>query len=202
MRIRKPLRTGLITITFLTASLGAVTAAFATVDVQANRQGDDLSGLHAFDNRVGCWTIHNRVLKARLAGSHDWIEYDGTQKLWLVMGGYGNMDDNWFNKPNGAFGGVTVRTYDPKTAVWTIWWFDGRNPSGDIDPPVRGRFVDGVGTFINDDTLNGKPIKTRYIWSKMTPTSAHWEQAYSPDGGKTWETNWYADFKKVACPVE
>jgi hypothetical protein len=36
----------------------------------------------------------------------------------------------------------------------------------------------------------------------MTGTSAHWEQAYSADGGKTWETNWYADFKKLACPAE
>jgi hypothetical protein len=86
--------------------------------------------------------------------------------------------------------------------VWTIWWFDGRNPSDDIDPPVRGHFVNGVGTFLGDITFNGKPTKARFIWSKMTGTSAHWEQAFSADGGKTWETNWYADFKKVACPAE
>jgi hypothetical protein len=62
--------------------------------------------------------------------------------------------------------------------------------------------VNGVGTFLGDITFNGKPTKTRFIWSKMTGISAHWEQAFSADGGKTWETNWYADFKKVACPAK
>lgn len=195
-------RAGLMVAALLTASLGTMVPASATTDNQQPRQGDDLSGLHAFDSRVGCWTIHNRVLKERLANSHDWFEYDGTQKLWLVMGGYGNVDENLLNHPKGAFHGVTVRTYDPKTAQWSIWWFDGRNPGGDLDPPVKGRFVDGVGTFLADDTLRGKPIKVRFIWSKMTLASAHWEQAFSPDGGKTWETNWYADFKKAECPAE
>lgn len=201
MHIRSLLRTGFAA-AFLATSMGAATSAFATQDNQQPRQGNDLSGLHAFDSQVGCWTIHNRVLRERLADSHDWFGYDGKQRFWLVMGGYGNMDDTWLNKPDGAYYGLTVRTYDPKTAVWTIWWFDGRNPSDDIDPPVRGHFVNGVGTFLGDITFNGKPTKARYIWSKMTGTSAHWEQAFSADGGKTWETNWYADFKKVACPAE
>jgi hypothetical protein len=87
--------------------------------------------------------------------------------------------------------------YDPKTGEWSIWWFDGRNPSGKLDPPVRGRFVNGVGTFLADDTLRGKPIRVRFIWSDITPTSAHWEQAFSPDAGKTWETNWITDFRKA-----
>jgi hypothetical protein len=201
MPIRPLLHTGFVA-AFLATSIGTATSAFATQDNPQPRQGDDLSGLHAFDSRVGCWTIHNRVLRERLADSHDWFEYDGKQRLWLVMGGYGNMDETWLNKPDGAYTGLTVRTYDPKTAVWTIWWFDGRNPSDDIDPPVRGHFANGVGTFLADDTLRGKPIKVRFIWSKMTTASARWEQAFSADGGKTWETNWYADFKKAACPAK
>lgn len=194
-------RTGFIAGTLLATLMVTTPPAFATQDNQQPRQGNDLSGLHAFDNRVGCWTIHNRLLKERLADSHEWFEYDGKQKLWLVMGGYGNMDETWLNRPDGAYYGLTVRTYDPKTALWSIWWFDGRDPGGDLDPPVRGRFADGVGTFLADDTLRGKPIKVRFTWSAITTTSAHWEQAFSPDGGKTWETNWYADFKKVECPA-
>jgi len=89
-------------------------------------------------------------------------------------------------------------TYDPKTGTWSIWWHDGRNP-GDLDPPVKGRFKDGVGTFYSDDTLRGKPIKVRFTWSGITATAAHWEQAFSGDGGKTWETNWTADFSKIDC---
>ena len=48
-----------------------------------------------------------------------------------------------------------------------------------MDPPVVGRFVDGVGTFYSDGTVNGRPARTRFIWSEITPTSARWEQALS-----------------------
>jgi len=62
---------------------------------------------------------------------------------------------------------------------------------------VFGNFQNGVGTFNGDDTFNGKPIKVRFIWSKITASSAQWEQAFSPDGGKSWETNWVMDFTRV-----
>jgi hypothetical protein len=31
-----------------------------------------------------------------------------------------------------------------------------------------------------------------------TPDSCRWEQAYSADGGKTWETNWIMEFTRQA----
>jgi hypothetical protein len=61
---------------------------------------------------------------------------------------------------------------------------------------LRGNFRDGIGTFVGDDTLDGRPIKTRVIWSRITPRSARWEQAASGDGGVTWETNWTSDFER------
>lgn len=66
-----------------------------------------------------------------------------------------------------------------------------------LDPPVKGRLVNSVGTFYADDTLCGKPIRMRFTWSQITPTSAQWEQAFSPDGGKTWETNWTMEFRRA-----
>ncbi|HEY0232723.1 MAG TPA: hypothetical protein VGC55_15855, partial [Dokdonella sp.] len=137
-------------------------------------------------------------LKQRLAGSHEWIEFEGTCGNRALMAGWGNVDENAIDLPGDAYRGVGLRSYDPKSGLWSIWWLDGRHPSGDLDPPVRGRFERGVGTFYADDTLNGKPIRVRYQWSKITPTSAHWEQAYSPDAGKTWETNWLMDFQRSA----
>jgi hypothetical protein len=158
----------------------------------------NLSGLHDFDAKVGKWTAHHRRLKERLAGSHEWVDFDGTQTFWKVMDGYANVDDNVFEIPGGAaYRGVTLRAYDPKTGEWAIWWLDGRTPFSSLEPPVKGRFVNGIGTFYADDTLRGKPIRVRFIWSGITPTAAHWEQAFSPDGGKTWETNWTTDFRKA-----
>jgi hypothetical protein len=80
---------------------------------------------------------------------------------------------------------------------WGIWWLDGRDPTSNLDPTMKGHFLKGVGTFYADDTLRGKPIRVRFIWSHITAASAHWEQAFSADAGKTWETNWVTDFTKA-----
>jgi hypothetical protein len=158
----------------------------------------NLSGLHDFDFLVGDWHVRHFRLKERLAGSHEWVAFDGTCTLRLTMGGWGNVDDNVLNVPGGAYRAMSIRAYDAKTGLWAIWWLDGRNPHGDVGPPVKGRFQNGVGTFYADDTLRGKPICVRYTWSQTTPNSAHWEQAFSPDGGNTWETNWTTDFIRSA----
>jgi hypothetical protein len=73
---------------------------------------------------------------------------------------------------------------------------DGRDPHR-LEPPVVGGFSGGIGTFYGDDVFKGRPIRVRFQWSAITATSCHWEQAFSPDGGKTWETNWIMDIKRV-----
>ena len=180
------------------ALLGAVCMAHASQDYPAPKLlKPDLSGLHDFDLRAGEWVCHHRRLKERLAGSHEWQEFDGTQSFRLLIDGYANEDENVMNLPGGAYKGVTLRAYDPKTGQWAIWWLDGRTPFGDLDPPVKGRFVNGVGVFYANDTLRGKPVRVRFTWSNITANSAHWEQAFSPDGGKTWELNWVTDFTRA-----
>ena len=113
------------------------------------------------------------------------------------MGGYALVDDNVLEFPPASYRAAGLRSFDAKSGQWSIWWLDSRTPLGPLDPPVRGRFQDGVGTFLADETFNGKPIRVRFTWSKITPTSAHWEQAFSPDGGATWETNWVMDFRRT-----
>jgi hypothetical protein len=181
----------------IAAVLGVAALAQASQDnPQSPPAKPNLSGLHDFDLRAGAWVAHHRRLKERLAGSHEWMEFDGTQSFRLLMDGYANEDENVLNLPGGDYKGVTLRAYDSKTGQWAIWWLDGRAPFGDLDPPVKGRFVNGVGTFYSDDTLRGKPVRVRFVWSNITANSAHWEQAFSPDGGQSWEVNWITDFKR------
>jgi hypothetical protein len=151
---------------------------------------------HDFDHFFGSWHVKHRRLKERLAGNNEWIDFDGTSEMQPVLGGFGNMDDSVFNFPPGAFGGVSLRVFDPAAKNWAIWWIDTRDPTK-IDLPVVGSFKDGVGTFLADDTFKGRPIKVRLVWSRITRTSREWEQAFSPDGGKTWETNWTSSFTRV-----
>ncbi len=182
----------------LTAAVASTAPARASQDAPKPAQAPaDLTGLHDFDFRVGEWRFHNRLLKERLADCHEWVEFDGTQSFRTLMDGWANVDENVINRPGGTYRGVTLRAYDPKSGQWAIWWLDGRNPFGDLDPPVIGRFENGVGTFFAEDTFKGRHIRVRFIWSHITPTSAHWEQAFSTDGGKTWETNWIMDFARA-----
>jgi hypothetical protein len=178
--------------------LGPVTPASASQDNPQRIEKADLSGLHDFDWLIGEWRVQHRRLKERLANNTEWVEFDGACVNFPLMDGRGNVDDNRINIPGDHYRGVGLRSYDPKTGLWAIWWVDSRTPHGAVDPPVKGKFVNGVGTFYADDTLRGKPIRVRFIWSQITPTSAHWEQAFSPDGGKTWEVNWTMEFKRVS----
>ena len=145
---------------------------------------------------AGRWAVRNRRLRQRLVGSTDWEAFESRLESWPVLGGRGNVGDNLFVAPGGAWRGVSVRAFDPVTGFWSSWWLDSRNPT-EIGAPLRGRFVDGVGTLTGDDLLDGRPIKTRSIWSRVTRSSVRWEQAASADGGASWETNWTADFTRI-----
>ncbi len=151
---------------------------------------------HDFDFLIGKWRVLHARLNDRLVGSREWVEFEGTCQLWMTMDGHGNVDDNYIGLPGGPYRAMGIRAYDPRTQTWAIWWLDARDPHR-IEPPVMGNFNNGVGTFEGDDFFNGKPIKVRFTWSRITPNSAHWEQAFSPDAGKSWETNWRMDFTRV-----
>lgn len=174
----------------LAASLLAAPAAVAA----ANAPPTDHA--HDFDFLVGKWRVHHWRLKERLADNHEWVEFDGTSQLQMTLNGHGTIDENYIGLPSGPYRAVGIRGYDPKTGLWAIWWLDGRDPLT-IGPPVLGNFKDGVGIFEGNDTFNGKPIRVRFTWSHITPVSAHWEQAFSPDGGKSWETNWRMDLTRT-----
>lgn len=148
-----------------------------------------------FDFFIGDWRVRHRRLKQRLAGCDEWDEFDGTCHVRRLLGGAGNCDDNLLAMPGGAYRAVTLRSFDAATGLWSIWWLDGRTPHR-LDPPMIGGFDAGTGVFHADDTFNGMPIRVRFLWHVSTPEAPRWEQAFSADGGNTWETNWIMDFAR------
>ena len=155
----------------------------------------DSSGVHGFDFLMGEWRVHHRVQRPAEPGG--WLEFDGTCTERSLMSGAANVEEHVFNRPAGVSYGVALRAYDAKTDEWAIWWVDSRAPHGAVDPPVKGRFVNGVGTFYSDGTVDGKPMRVRFTWSPINAKSARWEQAYSFDAEKTWQTNWIMEFERV-----
>jgi hypothetical protein len=156
----------------------------------------DSSNVHGFDFEFGTFRVHHRVKRA--SAGDLWLEFDGTCTTRPLMAGSGNVEEHTFNKPNGVSYGVALRAYDSKKGEWAIWWVDSRDPHGALDPPMKGRFEKGVGAFYSDYVYQGKPMRTRGLWSGITPTSARWEQASSADAGATWETNWTMDFQRIS----
>jgi len=152
-------------------------------------------GRHDFDFLMGTWTVHHRRLRTRLSADTAWEEFGGTCAALPILGGAGNIDDNLLHLPGGSYRAATIRAFDAVRRQWSIWWLDGRE--ADIGAPVHGRFDGGVGTFLGDDALHGRPIRVRFVWSGISAQSARWEQAFSGDGGATWETNWVMDFRRA-----
>ena len=147
-----------------------------------------------FDFWMGSWTGHNRRLRERLAACDEWDEFESTSIARPILAGMGN-EDVFLTDYAGGFVGMSFRFFDPETRQWVIYWADSRRP-GVLDPPVIGGFSDDAGVFEGPDTFEGRPILVRFTWLRVTAPSPRWEQAFSDDGGESWETNWITDFTR------
>lgn len=148
-----------------------------------------------FDFIIGDWEVRHRRLDERLSGCTAWTEFRGTSSTRKILGGFGNVEDNLLCFPQGEVRAAAFRSFDPTSRSWSIWWLDGRAPHR-LDTPVVGTFTHGIGTFYANDILNGRPIKVRFIWQADPAACPRWEQAFSADDGRTWETNWTMAFKR------
>jgi hypothetical protein len=153
-------------------------------------------GQHDFDFEIGSWKIHLKRLDGRLTGSTTWVEFDGTSVTRKVWGGRAQLEQ--FETDSAAGGhieGLTLRTFNPKTRQWSLYWANSKD--GLLVPPQIGQFKNGLGEFYAQDTWNDKLIFVRFIWSDTTTNVPHFEQAFTDDGGKTWEVNWITDQTRV-----
>lgn len=165
-------------------------------DRRVNTVGRELeSGQADFDFFVGDWRVHHRRLRQALAGSTEWEEFDGTSHARRVWGGRGNIDEIEADSTAwGHIAGATLRLYDPDSQQWRLYWANAAN--GVLEAPMIGAFDGGIGEFFSHELLQGRPIFVRYVWSGITADECRWEQAFSVDGGRTWESNWVMDFTR------
>jgi len=153
-------------------------------------------GQHDFDFEIGTWKIHLKRLMNPLTGSTHWVEFDGTSVTRPVWDGRANLEEFEVDSPTGHIEGLTLRLYNASAHQWSLYWANSKSGAIGSTPNV-GEFKDARGEFFAQDTLNGRTILVRYLWSGITPTSAHFEQSFSDDGGKTWEVNWITDQTRV-----
>jgi len=151
-------------------------------------------GQHDFDFNFGTWKTHVRRLVHPLTGSTTWTDYDGTSVVSKIWNGRASVIDLQVEGSAGRIEGVGLRLYNPESHQWNLNWTN--SGSGMLDWAMIGEFKDGRGEFYGPDTLNGRRILVRNGFSDITPNSSRFEQAFSVDGGKTWETNWIMTFAR------
>jgi hypothetical protein len=150
---------------------------------------------HDFDFLFGSWRIHNRYLKDRLRHSTEWVEFEARSEVIPLLNGFGHLDRYSAVRDGAPFEGITLRLFDPATGEWSIHWADTLRARS-LLPAMVGRFVGGVGEFYGDEMVDGRKVRCRFLWTRLSADSARWEQAFSEDGGKTWETNWIMMFTR------
>jgi hypothetical protein len=153
-------------------------------------------GQHDFDPLIGSWKYHLKRRLNPLTGSNTWVEFDGTGVCYKIWDGRAQLDTIEVDSPAaGHIEGLTLRLYNHQSHQWRLYWANSKN--GIMDPPQVGAFKDGRGEFYAQDTVNGKVILIRFVWTNLTTSTPHFEQSFSDDGGKTWEVNWITDQTRV-----
>lgn len=158
----------------------------------------DHDGQHDFDFELGSWKIHLSRRLHPLTGSNTWVEFDGTSVTRKVWDGRADLEEFETAGSTAHVEGLTLRVYNPQNRQWSIYWANSKDPAlGQPIIPMVGGFRNGRGEFYDQEKVDGKAIYVRFIWSEITPNSAHFEQSFSEDGGKTWEVNWITDQTRV-----
>lgn len=158
-------------------------------------------GQHDFDFEIGKWKTHLRRLLHPLTGSTTWVEYEGTTVVRKVWNGRANLVELDVDGAAGHIEALSLRLYNPESHQWSLNFANSRG--GTLGQPTIGEFKNGRGEFFDQETFNGRAILVRFVISDITPNSCRFEQAFSADGGKTWEVNWIAtDTRARDTPIQ
>ncbi|HEX8457036.1 MAG TPA: hypothetical protein VF656_07050 [Pyrinomonadaceae bacterium] len=152
-------------------------------------------GQRDFDFEIGRWKTHLSRRLRPLTGSTTWVEYEGTTVVRKVWEGRANLVELEVEGAAGHIEGLSLRLYNPDARQWSLNF--SNSAGGTMSEPVFGEFKNGRGEFYGQELLNGRAIMVRFIISDITPDSCRFEQAFSDDGGKTWEVNWVATDTRV-----
>jgi len=161
----------------------------------------DGAGQRDFDFNLGTWRTHVKRLMHPLTGSSTWAEYDGTSVVSKVWDGRANLLELEVDGPAGHLEGLGLRLYNPDSHQWSLNW--ASSVDGEFQqPPMIGQFVEGRGEFVDQEVFSGKSILSRNAFSDISPDFARFEQTFSDDGGRSWETNWVMTFTRIPAGAQ
>jgi hypothetical protein len=179
-----------------TTAAGLIVLAGTLLFRPAHAARHQRDGSHDFDWEVGVWKTHLRVLRQSADGTTAWVRYEGTSDVIPIWNCRADMVELDATGPDGRhIQAINLRLYDPASRQWSLNFANVE--SGVMGVPTIGEFRGGIGTFYDQEPIGGREVLVRNVWSDITANSAHFVQAISDDGGKTWQTNWIADDTRV-----
>ena len=153
-------------------------------------------GRHDFDFEFGSWHTHIARLLHPLSGSHTWLEYDGTSVVRPLWSGGANLVELEVSGPAGRIEALSLRLYNPEAHQWSLNF--SNSATGTLGVPAVGEFRNGRGEFFDQESYGGRSVLVRFVISAIGADSCHFEQAFSTDGGRSWEVNWIATDTRTA----
>lgn len=185
--------------TFPRALLVAVLAVVDAVQAQPQAQAPPVppirDGTHDFDFDIGTWRTRTSRLRNPLTGSSDWIEMEGRTVVGKVWGGRANLAEFESDGPDGRVTLLSLRLYNPEARQWSLNF--STPGAGAMSVPMVGEFRDGRGEFYSQEPYRGRTILVRFRMWGIGADRAQSEQAFSADGGRTWETNWINRYTRL-----
>jgi hypothetical protein len=197
MRALHGVRTCLSLLTLILAAYPArlpAEGAAQAANPQAQERGAGRDGQHDFDFEFGNWRAHIRRQLHPLAGSDSWADLEGSSVVHKLWDGRANLGELEVDGASSHLEGLSLRLYNPQSRQWSIYWANSKD--GGLGTAMVGQFTNGRGEFFDQELFQGRAIYVRFIFSDITPTSFRLEQAFSADGGKTWQPNWIAAFTR------
>lgn len=197
MQVSRQVRTFLLlsALILVSPSAGALAQVNSgEAEARLQRAAEERDGQHDFDFEFGSWKAHIRRLLRPLTGSETWVDLDGLSIVRKVWDGRANLGELDVHNPTAHLEGLSLRLYNPQSHQWSIYWSNSKD--GNLGTPMIGQFTNGRGEFYNQESFQGAAIYVRFVFSDITPTSFRLEQAFSANGGKTWEPNWIATFTR------
>jgi hypothetical protein len=165
-------------------------------DIHQTHDADRVhDGTRDFDFLHGRWRVHNRRLRRPLSGSEEWDEFEGTSVVRPLGEGLGNIEEWQADAPAECIQAISLHLYDPRARQWRLYW--ATSGTGRFGVPTVGSFRDGRGEFYDHEEFEGRTIFLRLRWEPRGPDACRFEQAFSEDGGGTWEVNWIMGFTRL-----
>ena len=153
-------------------------------------------GSHDMDFNFGTWHTDISRIPDPFDDPSTVVHMSGTVTVRPVWNGKGELEEIEADGPKGHWEGANLFFYDPSARQWIQTYVDSSEGRFE-EPPGIGEYRNGDVEYYSPDTLHGRAILDRAIWSDIKPDSHNYTESFSNDGGRTWHPAFTAHLTRI-----